>query len=135
VQFDGLDRQHFFYTDTTEQQPWICYDFVSRRIIPTAYTIRTYDNRNGNFFFTRSWVIEASDTTADEDFVVIDEHEKDETMNTQYTSYCFPIKEPRRCRFLRLKQTGPSGQGLEQLIFSAWEIFGTLLEDDEPRET
>jgi hypothetical protein len=135
VQFDGLPRGEFFYTNTTEKEPWICYDFIGRRIIPTAYTIRTYDNGNGNFFFTRSWVIEASDTDEDEDFVVIDEHKDDETMNAQYTNYCFPIKDSRRCRYLRLRQTGPSGQGLRQLIFSAWEIFGTLLDEREARET
>jgi hypothetical protein len=126
AQFDGLSKDMFFYT-IWRKPAWICYDFGDHRVIPTAYSIRTYFNNNGNFFFARSWVVEASDTGIDNDFDVIDTHENDDTMKAQYTVYSFPIQTRKQCRYLRMRLTSPGGQDCTALIFSAWEIFGTLL--------
>jgi hypothetical protein len=39
---------------------WVCYDFKERRIVPTHYTIRTYDYGPAGGRHLKSWLVETS---------------------------------------------------------------------------
>jgi hypothetical protein len=128
-----LDMDSFFasaYRYGSEDIPhtrnnWICYDFKERRIVPTHYTIRTniWDPDDSHL---KSWHVE---TSADgESWREVAREEDSNQLNGKLFTGTFPVAGGGECRFIRLVNVGRNHKGNDQLVISAWEIFGNLVE-------
>jgi hypothetical protein len=104
---------------------WICYDFKERRIVPTHYTIRTYDDGPGRAHL-KSWLVETS--TDGENWREVAREDNNKQLNGEYFTATFPVAGGEECRFIRLVNIGRNHQGNDYLCISAWEIFGNLIE-------
>jgi hypothetical protein len=104
---------------------WVCYDFKEKRIVPTHYTIRSYWNGPGGAHL-KSWLVE---TSADgESWREVDHQEDNKQLKGTWFTGTFAVAGVGECRFIRLVNIGRNHFGDDQLLISAWEIFGTLLE-------
>jgi hypothetical protein len=103
----------------------VCYDFKERRIVPTHYTIRTNDGTPG-WQHLKSWLVETS--VDGKSWQEVDHQEDNEQLNGQWFTGTFAVAGGGECRFIRLVNIGRSHSGHDCLKFSAWEVFGSLVE-------
>jgi hypothetical protein len=104
---------------------WVCYDFESRRIVPTHYAIRTHVNGPGAKHL-KSWVVE---TSADgETWQEVDRREDNRELNGICFIGIFAVAGSGECRFIRLVNIGRNHCWDDMLLISVWEIFGSLIE-------
>ena len=116
------------------KEPWICYDFIRRRVMPTSYSIRLHGSSQ-----LKSWVIDVSNDGYT--WTEIDRRVNNNDLKDRCGSAKFNIaRAPREgFRFFRLRQIGEDPSGFKYLYLEALEIFGTLLlmekiKEPEPRE-
>jgi hypothetical protein len=103
------------------------WDFRKRRVRPTHYTIKSDS--------LKSWAIHGS--LDGDNWTQIDQQTDDNHLQNRSHQASFPIAESDRYRYIRLSQIGPNHSGTDQLIVEAFELFGTLIEDEpqvSPRE-
>lgn len=129
---DLLDKLKYFMSDNRPNS-WIKYEFINSKIKPTRYAIRTWDNmKNGGHL--KNWVIEGSNTDRDDDWKILDERNEIENLNDNNAEVNFQIQTKLRqdelFKFIRLRQTGPNVSGKNFLILSAFELFGTVMNDE-----
>jgi hypothetical protein len=109
----------------------LCYNFKERRIVPTHYTIRTHSDSPGGSHL-KSWLVE---TSADgENWRVVAREEDNKQLNGHIFAGTFAVAGGRVCRFIRLVQISRNHLGNDQLRISAWEIFGSLIDDKGERD-
>jgi hypothetical protein len=101
---------------------WLCYDFKSRKVQPTHYSIHAHSDN----WYLRHWVLEGSleGSTWDE----IDRHTNDATTNKEHPIGTFRISNSIAYRYIRLRQTGKNVQRSDHLMLFGFEIFGRLME-------
>jgi hypothetical protein len=105
---------------------WICYDFKERRIIPTHYAIRTHGGSPGLLHLT-SWLVETSADGMSWQEVAHEEDNKQ--LDGEHFTATFTVAGGGECRFIRLVNIGKNIYvGQDNMIISAWEIFGSLVE-------
>lgn len=122
---DYENQSNEFYT---KDQPdnWICFDFKEHRIIPTDYTIKSYDCIQ-NYRSAKSWKLEVSNDN--NSWEVIDEVENCEEVNGNCKVHTFRIKQQpsNAVRYLRMKSTGKCWNGQNHFNIGKFEIYGALL--------
>lgn len=120
-----------YYESLINTNAIICFDFKDKLVEISSYSIKTNSNpRNGNHL--KSWVVEVSND--ENSWEVIDSHVNDESLNDSNAIRTFSIKEPTSfCRYVRLRQTGPSWEngegnwgGSTIFLMSCFEIYGKL---------
>ena len=106
---------------------WFCIDFKDRRFMPMRYSIRTFVFGAGSAHL-KSWVIEISKTG--EEWIEIDRRVNTEDLNGGFNEKTYEVDkvEDGEFRFIRLKMIGPNHSGTNDLICSAFEVFGALYE-------
>jgi hypothetical protein len=104
---------------------WICYDFKERRIVPTHYTIRTWEGKPG-WEHLKSWLVETS--TDGENWREVAREEDNKQLNGCRFTATFAVAGGGECRFIRLVNIGRNCHGNDMLCISAWEVFGNLIE-------
>jgi hypothetical protein len=104
---------------------WVCYNFNERRIVPTHYALRTYFGFAGDCHL-KSWVVETS-VDGDNWREVAREEDREQLNGSRFTSI-FTVAGGGECRFIRLVNIGRNHHGSDQVMISAWEIFGNLIE-------
>jgi hypothetical protein len=130
------DRRHF--GTARQNNPWVCFNFKNRRIVPTNYVILTDHDTppsrallfgmpviiaGWDAVFTTCWVIEASmDGT---NWTTIDERTSVQVLNGPNLSVAMTVERPAECRFLRIRGTHRDQRPLE---FKRFEIFGRLID-------
>jgi hypothetical protein len=107
---------------------WICYDFKTRRIIPTHYSIRSPNHGHGPGFgnYLKSWLVEIS--TDGEQWVEIDRKESNSDLAHPYVIRMFEVSRIQVCRLIRLVNIGRNHQGFDCLCICGFEIFGSVIE-------
>jgi hypothetical protein len=90
------------------------------RIEPRHYTIRTYRG----VFHLKSWAVEDSDDGAS--WTEIDRRENNSDLNACLTLKTFAVLRPGSFRRIRVRQTGPSHNGCNYLVLSAFKVFGAV---------
>jgi hypothetical protein len=121
------------YRDSSENIPhtpnnWICYNFKQRRIVPSHYAIRTYWGDPGGGHL-KTWLVEMS---ADgKNWREVAREEDNEQLNGGYFTGTFAVAGGEECCFIRLVNIGRNHYGDDQLAISAWEIFGTLVDNEK----
>ena len=124
-----LTESEQFWTFSSNNAPesWVCYDFRALRVIPTSYSIRSSGAGQGGPH-PKSWVLEVSEDGYN--WTVFDSRQDNNDLNGPYLVQNFTIEgQPKRCRYVRLKQTGKNHAGTDQLTISAFEIFGSIVSD------
>jgi hypothetical protein len=102
---------------------WVCYDFKERRIAPSHYAIRTYGPGTEHL---KSWLVE---TSADgENWREVARQEDNKQLKDSLSTGTIEVAKGAECRFIRLVNIGRNHAGHDNLRFSAWEIFGSLIE-------
>jgi hypothetical protein len=119
-----LGTDSIFHSGKSLNQ-WVCYDFRDMRVIPNYYTIRTHYAAEKGRSHPRSWVIEGS--SDGKCWTVIDSRQTDELDGPNLVR-SFPIENQSKWRMVRLRQTETNHGGTHYLTFSAWELFGSLVE-------
>jgi hypothetical protein len=104
---------------------WVCHDFKERRIVPTACAVRTHGLGPGGHHL-KSWLVETS--VGGEDWRELAHEEDSERLNGEFFPGIFAAAGGEECRFIRLVNIGRNHGGYDQLVISAWEIFGGLVE-------
>jgi hypothetical protein len=115
-----------YFHSANESNQCVGYDFKELiRIIPTHYSIRSYDN-GPNFHHLRSWVVEISNDG--QRWTVIDGRTDCVYLNDTFTIQCFTIQNPPQTeiQYIRLRQTGVNWYGHHHIIIYGFEIFGEL---------
>jgi hypothetical protein len=108
---------------------WVGYNFVTSSILPTHYSLQSH-----LIPFLRAWVLEG---TLDEvKWFVLDSRPDNGAISVDYKVATFAVAEPRACRRIRVKQTGPSmseeGYAQDFFALSAFELFGTFYPGPPP---
>jgi hypothetical protein len=107
-----------YFWSKDEPGQWVCWDFHEMRVHPTRYTIRSDE--------LITWVIESS--LDGEGWTEIDRKTDNNDFEDMYGMGSFAVSNSAECRFIRLTQTGVDAAGFDDLLISAFELFGTLLE-------
>jgi hypothetical protein len=113
-----------YFRSAYEANQSICFDFKKMTITPTHYSIRTNSNdRNG--YHLKSWVLEGS--KEGNLWIEIDRQNDHSDLNSQFAVATFSVGRSESVRLLRLRQTGRDHSGNNQLYFTAFEIFGSVV--------
>jgi hypothetical protein len=107
-----------YFKSKNEPGQWFRWDFHEMRIRPTHYTIE--DSA------LKSWVVESS--LDGEAWTEIDRKRDNEDFKGDMPTASFAVSNSAECRFIRLTQTDKNHYGNDQLVISAFEVFGTLRE-------
>jgi hypothetical protein len=124
---DLLGNSYFW--SNNEPNQWLNYDFGSRRVNLTHYTIWSHYNAGENDYYLRSWVIEGSNDG--DSWTELDRREDDLSLNVKHPAQMFQVQsESGDFRHLRLRQIGPNqfSSPSHALVISGFELFGWLTE-------
>ena len=107
---------------------WICFDMGNLRVKPTSYSIRSHEYGPG-YAHLKSWVLQVSNDGAT--WQEVDRQTNNPAMNNKHVIRNFRVANVPSdgFRFVRLQQTGPNHQNDNFMIFSSFEIFGTLYDN------
>jgi hypothetical protein len=104
---------------------WLRFDFGTRRVAVSSYSLKS---RGGGANILRSWGLEGRNENTD--WVVIDRHVKDKTIQGTLTSHnfkCSTSNDLNCFRFIRLLQTGVNSNNYDNLTICHIELFGRLV--------
>jgi hypothetical protein len=112
-----------FYS-VNEPNQWICFDFKAMKIRPTHYSIRMC-SPGPNSYQLKNWVIEGSrDGTS---WNEIDRRENNTDLNRSCAMETFNVCKVDTFRLIRFRQIGLNHQYDNLMIFTAFELFGSLI--------
>jgi hypothetical protein len=113
-----------YFRSANEPNQWICFDFKAMKIRPTHYSVRTCSG-GPNTIHLKNWVIEGSaDGTS---WNEIDRRENNTDLNNSYAVKTFNVCRVDTFQMIRLRQIGLNHQNYNHLIFTAFELFGSLI--------
>jgi hypothetical protein len=121
VLVDFTSRLRGFLTQGSENS-WICFEFKSRVLRPTHYSIRTPTDYD--YHQPRSWVLEGSNNN--KEWIVLDTRRNNQELNGCDCVKTFSVENPSMVRWIRIRQTGPSKNGGLYLAAKSMEFFGTM---------
>lgn len=104
---------------------WICFDFKSRKINLTDYTLRSNMIKKGNGFHPRSWFIEGSNDKLN--WISLDMQKDCARMNDINAIITFSIqnRSPQNFRYIRMRLISNWAGGTE-LSLSLIELYGKI---------
>lgn len=124
---DIINSSSYFFSGDKENS-WIKYDFTSRKVIPSHYSIRSYPSSSGSEHL-RNWVIEGSND--DTHWELLDSKSGVSCLNSRNAFHTFEIEDKKKAkegfRFIRLRQIGKNASGTFNLSLSALEYFGKII--------
>jgi hypothetical protein len=119
-----------YFHSVNEPNQSICFDFKMMRVIPTHYSIRAYSSGPGCNHL-KNWVIEGS--VDGQSWDELDRRENDSDLNSSHAVKTFSVSDSKPksksgpFQMIRLRQIGPNHNNYHYLIFTAFEIFGSLI--------
>ena len=114
------------WVSNNEPDQWIKFDFKQLKLQITGYCIKTYNYVAGGNHL-KNWSIQMS--ANDSDWVEIDHHSVDETLNGKSKIAYFNLRNPSTVRYLRLLQTGRTWCDSDMLSFTNIEFYGKMIPD------
>lgn len=119
--FDDHDK--YFFSDD-EPSPWICFEFINHKIIPTNYTIQ----KTEDYYYPRNWIIEGSDDNAN--WVTLDEQQDSSFLDDDpYYTYTIDVQNETGFRFVRMRTTGANSSTIsDSLIIDSFEFYGYIVD-------
>jgi hypothetical protein len=101
----------------------ICFDFQSRRVKPTHYTLPS-NKREPDVYHLKNWVVEGSRDGSS--WIEIDRREKNSDLNSSFAIKTFAVSKIDTFQMIRLRQIGPNHGNDNCLYVTALEIFRSL---------
>jgi hypothetical protein len=128
-----FESERGFWSDNRPNQ-WLAYDFGRRRVCLTHYSLCSHNSRSDAH--PRNWVLEGS--TDGSVWVELDRRANNGQLNGAQLTATFAIggggggdwQMGEQWQIVRLRSIGKSYLGCDYLGFSAFEVFGTLVEPD-----
>jgi hypothetical protein len=117
----GIDS---YFHSANEPNQSISFDFRNLTITPTHYSLCTYSS-GPNFCHLKSWVLEGS--TGENSWIEIDRRENNSDLNSSCALKTFSIARSNPVRVIRLRQIGPNHQNDNCLVFTSFEVFGSVV--------
>ena len=116
------ENQKFFATGHYPNS-WICFEFKNHQIIPTHYTIRSY---NDGCYAPINYKIEVSNDNST--WYEIDKQNGGPFTDGQQATFTIPIdkNKQKEAKYIRLTQTGKNSNGCDYLCFESIEFYGYL---------
>jgi hypothetical protein len=122
---DLASDSHFESKDLPDS--WICYDFKKMMVKPSSYTIRTWASNWGKGYqHPKSWVLEGS--MDGQSWIELDTRAANDDLNDANITQTFSVSRSDEVQMIRLRLTGPNHHGSHELVITAFEIFGSLIE-------
>lgn len=120
------DNTSYYFKSKDTPNNWVCFDFRTRHVIPSGYTIRSIRG-NPEHFYPKNWVIEGSNDK--NSWEILDEQKDCPHLNGNNVSHTFIIKNEKAddFQYIRIRQTGTNWNGSNHLGMNSFELFGTLL--------
>jgi hypothetical protein len=118
-----FDTDSQFYS-TGVPGAFVSYRFIAKSVIVTRYVLRS--NYGLNAHNLRKWRLEVADDG--ENWTIVDERESDQLCGRNVTA-AFETKAPKAGKWLKLTQTGRNSSDFDNLVVSAFEVFGTVLDE------
>lgn len=120
-----------WYLSEVDDNPWICCDF-KRRVIPTSYSVKAEEVRYGCSL--TDWVIEVSNDGTS--WKEVDRRENNHDLSGKGATANFRISRvpSESFRFFRLKRIEDFPAD-SRLVLGSLEIFGTLFEESNSRQS
>jgi hypothetical protein len=106
---------------------WLRFDFRTRRVAVSSYSMKSCSSGAHS---PRNWVLEGRNE--DTDWVVIDRHENDNSLQGAFASHNFKVptlNDLDMFRFIQLRQTGLNSYNYH-LRMCHLELFGRLMDPD-----
>lgn len=121
ILFENADK--IFYSDEKKNN-WLSFEFKKHQIIPTNYTIKSYDTPRT----MKNWVIEVSNDTSN--WIIIDQRTNCSDVKERGKVHTFQIsnKINEPFRFIRLRHTGFNWNNDYFFTLDSFELYGTLIE-------
>lgn len=121
-----FDNNRLVFSTINEKNAWIKLDFISRKVCPSYYSIKTW-NSNKNEHHLKNWVIEGSNN--DKNWKVLDSRNNNISLNNNHAENTFKIQSSiiEYYRYLRLRQTGHNCKNKDFLIINNLEFFGIVI--------
>jgi hypothetical protein len=107
----------------------MCYDFKARKVVVTAYALRSYPLRPQRVhqgINLQSWVLEVF--VDGNQWVEIDQRKNNAKLTNVNVNHKFNGTERRIGQYVRPVSIGENWAGTNQLAISAFEVFGYLVE-------
>ena len=114
------------YSSKGEKDSLLKFDFIERKIHPSYFSIRTWNNSKGHSHL-QNWVIEGSNTNKENDWVILDSRNNNVLLDDYNDENTFRINNTNLnsgefYRYLRIRQTGPNSHGTNQIVINAIEF-------------
>lgn len=118
------DQTNYFQSKNTPNS-WLSFDFKNHRVIPSAYTIRSFPS-GPNAAHPRSWVIEGSNDN--DSWEVLDEQNNCAFLNGKGLVHTFTLnhQNENEFKFIRMRLTGTDWYGCNFFIIDSFELYGRL---------
>ena len=117
-----IERPGNYYYTHDKPNSWICFEFKNYRIIPSNYSIKSWNNGPGKGH-PKSWRIEISNDK--NDWISIDEQNNCSYLNGPNLVHTFSVDEEKTkkfvngAKFIRMIQTGLNWANLHYLCFGS----------------
>lgn len=110
----------------SQENSWICFDFIDHQISPSYYAIRSC-NYKKNSNHPKSWIIEGSNDNINWD--ILDKHNNNAKLNGANLVASFSIQntDSKKYRFLRMRQLKSWNPDADFFNIKNIEFFGTLI--------
>lgn len=119
------DSNNYFMTENIAGS-WICFDFKKHKVIPTNYTIKSYQRTNDQH--PRSWVIEGLNVKTSK-WEIIDEKNDCSILNGDGIIHTFQIQNQEENEFksIKMRLTGPNWTNNNSFLINSFELYGELI--------
>jgi hypothetical protein len=122
----NLDSTSCFITSDQAPGQWVAYDFKTRRVIVTHYTLRSQPQGQPGYCNPKDWVVDGSNDGST--WIELDKRADDSHLNGRDMKPTFAVARRVAVQRVRFTQTGQSHAHNGFLNFCAWELFGTIVE-------
>jgi hypothetical protein len=113
-----------YFCSANEANQSISFDFQNLTITPTHYSLRMH-SPDPNYCHLKNWVLEGS---PDGDlWIELDRRENNNDLNSSYALKTFSVSRSDPVRVIRLRQIGPNHQNSNHMIFTSFEVFGSIV--------
>lgn len=111
------------WTSKNDENMYIEWDFGTKQICVTHYTLQTYPCGPG-YSHLKNWVLEGSNKSEPDKWTIIDKREENNDLNGQSKYATFQVAVHDDFNILRLRATGPNHFGDNYLILCNVEFYG-----------
>jgi hypothetical protein len=104
---------------------WLQFDFKEKRIMLSAYTLKTYNGGGYSSSHMKSWVVLGSNDN-ENSWSVIDERRCCDLLNGDDRFHTWRVMPTKPYKTIRIKQTAESHWNTASMWLNSVEFFGTL---------